>query len=202
MKNEELSFRKDHRLIADLVRPGGKILDLGCGNGELLELLRIEKGAQCTGIDRDPVMVSECVSKDLRVFNLDFNECLGDFSKGSYDHVILYDSLQESVSPEKVIENALRIGESGIIGFPNMGFYRYRARLLFRGLVPCAGSLLSEWYDTRNLRSLTVRDFEMYCRKMRINIQKRSFFPDNVLTELKPNLFAEYAIFILRKSGR
>ncbi|MEN8222939.1 MAG: methionine biosynthesis protein MetW [Acidobacteriota bacterium] len=201
MKNYN-ELRIDQRLIFRFVGTGNRILDLGCGSGELMKALSVEKGVDCTGIDRDPVMVAECISRQLKVFNLDFNECLESFEENSFDHVLIYNSLQESRFPEKVIKESLRIGRSVILGFPNFGYIRSRAQLFFGGRAPVTVSLPGEWYNTDNLRFLTVNDFVGFTEEKKIQILKRSFSPWNFLTSLKPNLFAEYAIFMIKTADQ
>lgn len=196
MKN---NFRKGYHLILDLVKQGSKVLDLGCGSGELMKFLMENKNADCTGIDRDSKMVSMCISKKLKVFNLDFNECLENFSDGSYDCVIIYNSLQESRFPGKVINESLRVGRKIILGFPNFGYFKSRSQLFFKGKAPVTDLLPEEWYNTRNLRFLTINDFKGYCRKEGIQILQNSFSPERFYTKLRPNLFSEYAIFLLEK---
>ena len=197
MKNDN-KLRDDHNLILRLVEPGTRVLDLGCGSGRLMKVLRESKGVDCTGIDRDPGMVAECISKQLKVFNLDFNECLGNFEENSFDHVLIHNSLQESRFPEKVIEESLKIGRTVILGFPNFGHYSSRVQLFFGGKAPVTDSLPGQWYNTRNLRFITINDFSAYASQKGIKILKRSFSPQNLLTLIKPNLFAEYAIFMIK----
>jgi len=194
-------LRSDHRLILKLVGPGSKVLDLGCGAGKLMETLSKKKGVDCTGIDRDPTMVAECISRQLKVFNLDFNKCLQSFKDDSFDHVLIHNSLQESRYPEKVIKEALRVGKNVVIGFPNFGYIRGRAQLFFTGKTPVTRALSEEWYNTRNLRFLTISDFRGYTEKNNIHILNSSFSPDNLITLINPNLFAEHAIFMIRANS-
>ncbi len=200
MKTDK-KLRSDHRLILKLVGPGSRILDLGCGSGKLMETLSVKKGVDCTGIDRDPAMVTECISRQLKVFNLDFNECLESFEENSFDHVLIHNSLQESRFPEKVIKESLRVGRSVILGFPNFGYFSSRVQLFFGGRAPVTDSLPGEWYNTRNLRFLTITDFKRYIKKKNVQILNRSFSPDRLITLINPNLFAEYAIFMIRGNG-
>jgi len=188
-------------LIFGLIGRGSRVLDLGCGSGKLMEALRVEKGADCTGIDRDPAMVSLCMARQLKVFNLDFNHCMPQFKEDSYDHVLLTNSLQESRIPEKVIDESLRVGRSVILGFPNFGNFRSRIRLFFGGRAPVTESLPGQWYDTRNVRFLTVRDFEIFARDKGLRILKRTCSPRGLPASALPNLFAEYAIFRIREGG-
>jgi len=198
MKNrEELS--DDQKLIFRFVESGSRILDLGCGSGQLMKALSQQKGVDCTGIDRDPAMVTACISRQLKVFNLDFNECLGNFEENSFDHVLIYNSLQESLFPEKVIKESLRVGKSVIVGFPNFGYFKSRIQLFFRGKAPVTDSLPGEWYNTRNLRFMTIRDFCVFAETKRFQILKRSFSPGHFLTLIRPNMFAEYAIFMIKQ---
>jgi len=195
----EKGLRKDQQLIFGLIGPGERVLDLGCGTGRMMEALSVEKGADCTGIDRDPAMVAECLQRQQKAFNLDFNECLEDFAENSFHHVVLTNSLQESRYPVKVIDESLRVGRSVILGFPNFGHYRARCQLFFRGKAPVTDPLPGEWYITENLRFLTLRDFEEFSRRKGLRILKRSFSPAGPGTALLPNLFAEYAIFMIRR---
>lgn len=189
--------RKDFELIAGIIPEGSKIMDLGCGNGDLMKLLS-KKNIDCLGIEKDQEKVSTCISKKLKVYNLDFNECLKDLNDDSFDFVIMNNSFQETKFPETVINEALRIGKKFIIGFPNFAYYKARFQLLFSGRTPMTRSLPYEWYKTPNLRFLTIEDFIDFCNKKNITILKSHFFSSNKKIRFKPNLLARESIFLLK----
>ncbi|MCG2712258.1 MAG: methionine biosynthesis protein MetW [Candidatus Omnitrophica bacterium] len=191
--------RPDHQIICRIIEPGSRVLDLGCGDGDLLRFLRDEKNASVQGIELNEKAIYKCVEKGISVFHEDFEEGLCGYPEGSFDYVILNQSMQEAKNLYFVINEALRVGKKVIVGFPNFAFYRARARLFFKGKVPLTKSLPYKWYDTPNLHFLSLTDFVVFCQEENIKIINRYFMKDDKIIKILPNLFALNGIFLIKK---
>lgn len=154
--------RRDLARIADLVPLGSRVLDLGCGDGELLQLLRDTRRARVHGIELDLANVAECVRRDIPVVQFDIDQGLADFADGSFDVVVLSQTLQVVRKPALVLREMLRVGRRGIVSFPNFGHWRARAYLTLRGRMPVSRSIPYSWYDTPNIHLTTVKDFREF----------------------------------------
>ncbi|HBU69230.1 MAG TPA: methionine biosynthesis protein MetW, partial [Elusimicrobia bacterium] len=176
------------------------VLDLGCGNGELLSYLVKEKNADAQGIELDENAIYQCVEKGLSVFHSDIDSGLSGYPDKSFDYVILNQSLQEIKKIDYVINEALRAGKKVIIGFPNFAHIGARFMLFFRGMAPITNSLPYRWNDTPNLRFLSVKDFEWYCSKKGIKILESHYLGARNKINLLPNLFALNVIFVITKN--
>jgi methionine biosynthesis protein MetW len=190
----------DHRIICSLVEPGSKVLDLGCGSGELLALLRKEKKIKGQGIDLNEPAIFQCVEKGLSVLHMDFDSGLSSFPEKSFDYVILNQSLQETIHVEFVLQEALRVGKKVIVGFPNFAHMSARLQLFFKGKTPVNNALPHLWYNTPNLHFLTISDFDKFAAERDINVLERHYFSGNSLVRFIPNLFAMDAIFVVTRS--
>ena len=191
------SIRLDHRIIFQIVADGAKVLDLGCGDGELLFLLAREKNVKAQGIELDEGSIYKCVEKGLSVFHSDIDSGLKEYPDKAFDHVILNQSLQQAKKVEYVMKEALRVGKNVIVGIPNFAFIKARCDLFFRGEAPVTESLPYRWYDTPNIHFLSIKDFKNYCVKNGITmLEQRNLSRDHVV-RLFPNLFATSAIFVL-----
>lgn len=197
MKFNEISL--DYRIIFQNINPGARVLDLGCGNGELMFLLAKEKHALVQGIELDDKAIYECVAKGLSVFHGDIDSGLSEYPDGSFDYVIMNQSLQQIRGADSVIQEALRVGSQVIVGFPNFASLFARSMLFFRGKVPITSSLPFHWYDTPNVKFLSISDFNDYCRSKNIKVDKVFYLGKNKLVTFWPNLFAQNAIFILSR---
>ncbi|MCP4218978.1 MAG: methionine biosynthesis protein MetW [bacterium] len=192
------SQRLDHRLIGDIIEPGSTVLDLGCGNGDLLALLKDRKQVRGQGIEVDESAIYHCVEKGLAVFHLDFDAGLAGFPDNSFDYVILNRSLQETVHVQLVLNEAMRVGKRVIVGFPNFAHYKVRCRLFFRGATPVTESLPHLWYNTPNLHFLSISDFYAYVRDREIQILEKHYFTRKHIVRFRPNLFAVNGLFVIR----
>jgi len=158
-------MRYDLSLIASWIEPGATVLDLGCGSGDLLHRLTVDKQVRGTGIEREEDKVTRGIERGLSILHGDINEEVRDYPDGHFDYVILSQTLQQVYDPASLIGQMLRVGKRGIVSFPNFAFYRIRGQLLFRGRAPVSRELPYEWYDTPNIRVITIRDFRRFCRK-------------------------------------
>ncbi len=193
--------RIDHSVILGLIPQGARVLDLGCGDGSLLDKLVRERGVRGTGIEIEDAGVRDCISKGLPVLQGDIDEGLRDFPDGSIDYVILNQTIQAAKKPVVVLQEMLRVGKKGIVGFPNFAYWRMRWHLLTRGRMPRTDFLHYEWYDTPNIHFCSIRDFDRYCEKTGIVVERRIFINTGgggkVYGGGSPNLFAENAVYLL-----
>jgi len=189
----------DHKVIYDLIESGAKVLDLGCGNGDLLDLLVRGKKIKAQGVELSNDAIHACVEKGLSVFHSDIDSGLPYYPNQSFDYVILNQSLQEVKKVETVIEESLRVGKKVIVGFPNFAYFHDRLLLFFGGKAPVSPSLPHEWYRTPNLRFLSVKDFRKFCVQKSYKVLKSRFLGKKTLVWGLPNLFAANAIFVITK---
>ncbi len=189
----------DYRVIYQIIEPGSRVLDLGCGTGELIELLSKEKNAKVQGIELDDTAIYKCVEKGLSVFHGDIDSGLSEYPDKSFDYVILNQSMQEVKKADFVIEEALRVGKKVVVGFPNFVYIKARIMFFFRGKAPITESLPYHWYDTPNLRFLGISDFKGFCLKKNITILADYYLGKKKLVRFWPNLFALNAIFVISR---
>lgn len=195
-------MRLDLQQILDWVEPNTKILDLGCGAGELL--VELQEKLQCTayGVEIDHTSIQACIKQNVSVIQSDLNEGLKHFEDNSFDTVIMSQSLQAMTYPDKLIIEMLRVGQEAIISFPNMGHISARWQLL-KGKMPITKFLPHTWYDTPNIHLCTLRDFENLCAELSIDIIKKVVVGQNqrsnIFIECLPNLFAQTAIYRITK---
>jgi methionine biosynthesis protein MetW len=191
--------RLDHRIIGELVEPGSSVLDLGCGAGELLYMLIRGKGARGQGIEIDEQAIYACVAKGLNVLHGDIDSGLSEYPDGSFDYVILNQSLQQVRHVEPVMSDCLRVAKRVIVGFPNFAHIKGRLQMFFRGRAPVTASLPYQWYQTPNLHFLSISDFFDFCRKKEINIERCEYIGDRGRIHIFPNIFAQTGIFLISK---
>jgi methionine biosynthesis protein MetW len=191
------SLKPEHRAILDLIPQGSSVLDLGCGDGELLAALVSQRGTRVQGIEIDEKAIYSCVAKGLSVLHGDIDSGLPEYGDKSFDYVILNQSLQQVMSPDTVLREALRVGRWVIVGFANFANISARLQLFFKGRVPVTPSLPHEWHDTPNLHFLSISDFVEYCRRNEIEINKSVFIGEKGTVRKLPNLFASIGIFLL-----
>jgi methionine biosynthesis protein MetW len=160
----------DYDRIAPLISEGSRVLDLGCGHGELLERLTRERHIHGMGVEIDEDAVIECIHKGLSVFQGDLDEGLSDYGDASYDYVILNHTLQVIRRPDFVVEEMLRVGKKAIVSFPNFGHWKVRWQLLVQGNMPHTDKLPFYWFNTPNIHLLTIRDFVDFCRARSIKV--------------------------------
>ena len=196
-------MRLDLTHIKEWIPRNSKVLDLGCGDGEFLRLLRDERGVSATGIEIDIVQLSAAVGRGLNVLQQDLDTGLPNFPDKSFDVVVMAHALQALHHPHRALENVVRIGSEAIVTFPNFGHWRCRLHLVLFGQMPVSRVLPYSWYDTPNIHFCTVKDFEAPCHQLDVEILAQDVVGvdarDTWLARLWPNLFAVTAIFRIRR---
>lgn len=189
----------DHKIIFDVIEKNSTVLDVGCGDGKLLAMLAEQKKCNVQGLELDENCIYQCVERGLSVFHGDIEKGLSEYPDKQFDYIIFNESMQQVKKIDFIIQEALRVGKNVIIGFPNFAHISARLMMFFQGKAPVVESLPNRWYDTPNVRFLSTKDFENYCREKNIKIIKEVFYSRNKLIKIMPNLFAENAIFVLTK---
>lgn len=197
-------LRLNYSIITDIVDKGSKILDLGCGEGDLLAKLIEEKGVNGLGVEINQDAAISSLEKGLSVIQADIDEGLKGFEDNQYDWVILNQTLQSTEKPDYVIDEMLRVGRKAVVSFPNFAYWKVRFYLFFFGKMPKSKILPFEWYNTPNIHLLTVNDFYEFCKKRNINILKSVFMTranvkKNFFIRKLSNFFAEEVIFVISK---
>jgi methionine biosynthesis protein MetW len=197
------SFRE----IVSLVRPAARVLDIGCGEGALLEMLTDQKGVDGRGLEISPLGVQACLSRGLAVVQGDADRDLADFPSRAFDYAILSSTLQQVREPKTVLAELLRIAERAIVSLPNFGHWRVRLSLLARGRMPVTASLAEPWWSTDNIHLCTLKDFVLLCDELDIRIEQAAALADgrparhiNPLSALE-NWRAEQAIYLLSRNS-
>jgi methionine biosynthesis protein MetW len=192
-------IRPDHRIIADMIPEKSVVLDLGCGNGDLLYNLVKEKKIKAEGIELEEGAIYRCVEKGLSVYHRDIENGLKDYPDNSVDYVVLNQIIQEVKNMEFLIKETLRVGKKVIIGFPNFAYIKARFDLFFRGVAPVTPSLPYEWYNSPNIHFGSLRDFEHFCKEKEIRILRSYYLGEKKIVRLLPNLLAVNGIFLLER---
>ena len=198
-------MKKEFRIIADLVEKNSRILDVGCGDGELTSFILNEISKDIRGIEISKTNVQKCISKGLTVIEGDAEKDLFQFPNSSFDFVILSQTLQAFLNPEKVLDELLRVGKKAIVTIPNFGNWRVRLNLLFKGTMPITETLPHKWYNTPNLHMCTIKDFYNFCDNKNINfIKSLALNNERVLNITRNNLgvrnfYSDLGIFLIEK---
>ena len=198
-----MSRRNDFDIIRQWIKPRSRVLDLACGNGELLKSLKQEKQVKGYGLEINPQNIERCIVNGINVLEQDIDRGLGNFRDGSFDTVIMTQALQVLRHPHQVLDEMLRVGRECIVTFPNFGHWRCRWYLSTRGKMPVSRFMPYTWYDTPNIHFCTFRDFEELCRQKQFTVIER-LVVDNAhkggwKTKLFPNLMGEIAIYHLTR---
>ena len=202
------AVRVDHAIVAQMVAPGSRVLDVGCGDCALLRLLTEQRQVDGRGVEISQQGVNECVAKGLSVIQGDADTDLSDYPEDGFDYVILSQTLQATRRPRDVLVNMLRIGRRAIVSFPNFGHWRVRADLLLKGRMPVTANLANSWYDTPNIHLCTIRDFVELVDAIGARID-RGVALDRAGNEIKVdapwwfwNLLGAQAVFLLERDER
>ena len=193
----ELLGRSDYAIIGEIVEPRTKVLDLGCGEGELLEWLAGNKEVEARGLEISGAKVQRAIARGVSVYQGNIDEGLADYPDHAFDYVILSQTLQETHHPLTVLREMLRVGRRAIVAFPNFGHWRMRLSMLARGQMPKTKLFPYEWYDSPNIHFLTVDDFENLAAREGWAIERRYFLAGHRKVTFRPNFFAEVAVFLV-----
>ena len=201
MVDKKKHLKKIYKEIKDMIGEKSRVLDLGCGNGELLSLLIKEKQVSATGVEINEKEILSCIKKGISVIQEDIDEGLDKYKNKTYDYVILSQTLQVVTRPDYVLKQIARIGKKAVVSFPNFGHYRIRFELLLGGRMPKSKTLPYEWHNTPNIHLLTINDFKAFCKENGIKILNEIYHVKGgkKLRFGPANLFAEEAIFLIQK---
>jgi methionine biosynthesis protein MetW len=198
-------MKQEFQIISDLIEKNTRVLDVGCGDGTLMEYLKHNKEIDIRGIEISKDNVQKCLSKGLAVIEGDAEKDLLQFPDSSFDFVILSQTLQAFLSPEIVIKELLRVGKKAIVTIPNFGFWKVRLHLLFKGTMPITKNLPNEWYNTPNLHVCTIKDFYNFCENREIKLDKSLALQNEKISSINEfnlnvkNLSAELGIFLIER---
>ena len=198
-------MKQEFKIIANNIENNTRVLDVGCGDGVLIEYLKQEKNIDVRGLEISKDKVQTCISKGLTVIEGNAEIDLKQFPNNSFDYVVLSQTLQAFLNPEIVINELLRVGKRAIVTIPNFGFWRVRLHLLFRGTMPVTKALPDEWYNTPNLHMCTIKDFVKFSKTMNFKIFKSIALNNMNTTKIDKsnlffkNLFSELGIFLIEK---
>lgn len=196
-------LRHDLQIIASWIERGSRVLDLGCGEGDLMQFLIRHKQVTGSGIERDEKKVGDGIEKGLSILQGDINTEILDYPDNAYDYVILSQTLQQVYEPAALIQSMMRIGKKGIVSFPNFSHWGIRLQLLFSGYAPISRQLPYEWYNTPNIRVITIKDFRKFTKEVGFTILKEAAINTQSETRfgkaihILPNLRATYGIFLI-----
>ena len=198
-------MKEEFKIIANSIQREKSILDVGCGDGELMKFIYENISKKIRGLEISKDNVQKCIQKGLTVIEGNAEMDLQQFPNNSFDYVILSQTLQAFLNPEKVISDLLRIGKTSIVTIPNFGFWKVRFNLLFKGTMPVTKTLPNEWYNTPNLHMCSIKDFVNFCNKRKINLFKSLALTNNKVSLINKvnlnfkNLTSELGIFLIKK---
>ena len=196
-------MKQEFKIISDLIEKNTRVLDVGCGDGILMEYLKYNKEIDIRGIEISKDNVQKCLSKGLTVIEGDAEKDLLQFPDSSFDFVILSQTLQAFLNPEIVINELSRVGKKAIVTIPNFGFWKVRLHLLIKGTMPITKNLPDEWYNTPNLHMCTIKDFYNFCENRKIKLDKSLALHNEKISSINKlnlntkNLSAELGIFLI-----
>ncbi len=192
--------RRDFAIISELVAPKTRVLDLGCGEGELLAWLKEHKDVDGRGVELTGARVQKAIARGVSVYQGDLETAVDDYPDQVFDYVILSQTLQEVRDPLRVLRGMLRVGKRAIVAFPNFGHYSVRLSTLRSGRAPKTGLFPYDWWDSPNIHFFTVLDFEALAEREKWQVERRIFLAGQRQVSLLPNLLAEIAVFLVRGS--
>ena len=198
-------MKPEFKVISDLINRNSHVLDVGCGDGMLMELLTKEKNVNIRGIEISKIKVQNCIAKGLTIIEGNAEEDLKQFPDKSFDYVVLSQTLQAFLKPEKVIDELLRIGKQAIVTIPNFGYWKIRLHLLLKGTMPVTRTLPDEWYNTPNIHLCTIKDFVYFSKSKNFRLSKSIALKNNQPSYIKnynlnfKNLSSNLGIFLIEK---
>ena len=196
-------MRADFEIILDWIQSDSRVLDMGCGDGALLDILQKQRSVKAYGLEIDPANIARCVASGVNVIQQDLNKGVDNFDDGAFDTVVMTQALQAVRRPDRLLDEMLRVGRETIITFPNFGYWPIRAYLMTRGRMPVSKTLPYTWYNSPNIHLCTFRDFESLCRRKQIKIINRTVVDHKhrvgIGSRLFPNLLGEVAIYRVTK---
>jgi methionine biosynthesis protein MetW len=195
--NFVLQFRQDFAIISNWVSFGSKVLDLGCGDGELLQFLRLSLEVKGYGVEKDDTNWLACMENGSNVIQMDLEDGLSGFEDQSFDTVILSQTLQAMHNTEEIVQEMLRVGREVIVTFPNFGYWRNRLQIT-NGRMPVSKTLPYQWYDTPNVHLCTINDFDQFCKNHKISILERCVITHSQTVHFMPNLLGNLAMYRLK----
>ena len=197
-------MKKEFKIISQIIQNNKRVLDVGCGDGALMEYLKFNQQNDVRGLEPQKDLVQKCIAKGLAVIEGDAEKELVQFPDQSFDYAILSQTLQAFLFPEKVLKQLLRIGKQTIVSIPNFGYWKVRLHLLFRGTMPITKNLPNEWYNTPNLHMCTIKDFVNFCKEKNIKIDRSLCLTNEKISEitngnmLYKNIFSQLGIFLIK----
>ncbi len=197
-------MKKEFEVISKIIKNNKKVLDVGCGDGTLMQYLKNHQKNDVRGLEPEKNYVQDCISKGLSVIEGDAEKDLVQFPNKSFDYVVLSQTLQAFLNPEEVLNQLLRIGKQTIVSIPNFGYWKVRLHLLFKGTMPITKNLPNEWYNTPNLHMCTILDFVNFCNKKNIKIDKSMCLTNEKISEITKinmkykNIFSQLGIFLIQ----
>ena len=197
-------MKKEFEVISKIIQNNKRVLDIGCGDGTLMEYLKINQQNDVRGLEPQKNLVQICISKGLPVIQGDAEKELSQFPEKSFDYVVLSQTLQAFLNPEEVLDQLLRIGKQTIVSIPNFGYWKVRLHLLIKGTMPIAKNLPNEWYNTPNLHMCTIQDFVNFCKEKNIIIDRSLCLTNEKISEITKgnmkykNIFSQLGIFLIQ----
>ena len=197
-------MKNEFKIIAEIINNNKRVLDVGCGDGTLMEYLKKNQQNDVRGLEPDKNLVQKCIAKGLSVIEGDAEKELTQFPEKSFDYVILTQTLQAFLNPEEVLNQLLRIGKQTIISIPNFGHWKIRLHLLFKGTMPVTKNMPYDWYNTPNLHMCTIRDFVNFCNKKNIKIDRSMCLTNEKISKITitnigyKNIFSQLGVFLIK----
>jgi methionine biosynthesis protein MetW len=197
-------MKQEFKIISNFIENNTRVLDVGCGDGTLMEYLKLKQQNDVRGLEPQKNLVQKCIAKGLSVIEGDAEKELFQFPEKSFDYVVLSQTLQAFLYPEEVLNQLLRIGRQTIVSIPNFGYWKVRMHLLFKGTMPVTKNLPNEWFNTPNLHLGSIKDFVNFCNKKSIKIDQSMCLTNEKISEITnnnvnyKNIFSELGIFLIR----